>query len=309
MGGPASLVFAPPNNCEHVGADIVSEAKAILVDLENRYSRYIDTSLVSLINERAGSKTPTVLDPETRGLLDFCSHLYRESDGLFDPTAGVLNQAWDFKRNQIPTDRVIETILPRVGWDKVSIDEAGITLQVPHSELDLGGIVKEYAADKVAALLRKTGVTKAIIELAGDIVTLGVKLDGQPWRVGVTDPNAPTQTALSVALTDACIATSGSSQRFIEINGQRYSHFLNPKTGHPVEGCFSVSVIADSCLIAGGLATIACLMGATKGKTWLASSGLPWLIIEESQWTGPISDHYSSEQSTEAPQRNVPSPR
>ena len=147
---------------------------------------------------------------------------------------------------------------------------------------------------------------------SGDAVrnlALGVKFEGQPWRVGVTDPNAPTQTALSVALTDACIATSGSSQRFIEINGQRYSHFLNPKTGHPVEGCFSVSVIADSCLIAGGLATIACLMGATKGKTWLASSGLPWLIIEENQWTGPISDHYSSEQSTEAPQRNVPSPR
>jgi thiamine biosynthesis lipoprotein len=195
--------------------------------------------------------------------------------------------------------------LPLVGWDKVRIDEEGISLTKPNSQLDLGGIVKEYAADKVAHTLREMGVERGMVELAGDIATVGAKTDQQAWQVGISDPHSPQRAVLSVDLTNACLATSGTSQRFVEIDGQRYGHFLNPTTGQPVKGSFSVSVVADSCLIAGSIATVACLMGADQATPWLESSGLPWLMIDNENLSGPVANQHSKV----APQQSGPNPQ
>jgi len=294
MGGPARLLFQPPARHLNDPQKIVKSVVEMLDELENRYSRYLDNSLISQINRRSGTGVHTPIDPETRGLFDFCHQLHRESGGLFDPTAGVLNKAWDFSQNTILSRVKLDDLLPLVGWDKVCIDEKGIALTQPNSQLDLGGIVKEYAADKAAHMLREMNVESGLVELAGDVATIGAKTYQQPWQVGISDPHSPQRAVLSVDLTNACLATSGTSQRFIEIDGQRYSHFLNPRTGHPIAGSFSVSVIADSCLMAGGIATIACLMGTDQATPWLESSGLPWLMIEGETLSGPIADHYSA---------------
>lgn len=293
MGGPARLLFQPPARHLNDPQIIVKSVVEMLEELENRYSRYLDNSLISQINRRSGTGVHTPIDAETRGLFDFCNKLHRESDGLFDPTAGVLNKAWDFSQNTILSRVKLDDLLPLVGWDKVCIDEKGIALTQPNSQLDLGGIVKEYAADKAIHMLRAMNVDSGLVELAGDIATIGAKAHKQAWQVGISDPQAPQEAVLSVDLTNACLATSGTSQRFIEIDGQRYSHFLNPTTGQPVGGSFSVSVVADSCLMAGGIATIACLMGLDQARPWLQSSGLPWLIIEDETLSGPIADHYT----------------
>lgn len=309
MGGPARLFFEPPLHYLNDPQVIARCILKMLNELENRYSRFIDNSLVSQINKRSGTGIHTPIDLETRGLLDFCDHLHRESGGLFDPTAGVLNKVWDFRRSKATSPITIEGLLPLVGWDKVRIDERGISLTQPNSQLDLGGIVKEYAADKVAHVLQEMGVERGMVELAGDIATVGAKTDQQAWQVGISDPHSPQTAVLSVDLTNACLATSGTSQRFVEIDGQRYSHFLNPTTGQPVKGSFSVSVVADSCLIAGSIATVACLKGPDQATPWLESSGLPWLMIDNENLSGPIADQRSHQQSTEAPQRSGPNPQ
>ena len=309
MGGPARLLFQPPARYLNDPKIIVNSVVEMLNELENRYSRYVNDSLVSQINRRSGTGVHTPIDAETRGLLDFCDQLHRESGGFFDPTAGVLNKVWDFRHNKATSTENVDGLLPLVGWGKVRIDAKGISLTQPNSELDLGGIVKEYAADKAAHLLKEMGIERGMVELAGDIATVGAKTDQQAWRVGISDPHSPQRAVLSVDLTNACLATSGTSQRFIEIDGQRYSHFLNPSTGQPVKGSFSVSVVADSCLIAGSIATVACLMGTDQATPWLESSGLPWLMIDDKKLTGPIANQHAYQQSKEAPQQSGPNLR
>lgn len=309
MGGPARLIFQPPASHLNDPQVIARCILKMLNDLENRYSRFIDNSLVSQINKLSGTGIHTPIDTETRGLFDFCDQLHRESGGLFDPTAGILNKVWDFRHSKAPSPVDIDGLLPLVGWDKVRIDEEGISLTKPNSQLDLGGIVKEYAADKVAHTLREMGVERGMVELAGDIATVGAKTDQQAWQVGISDPHSPQRAVLSVDLTNACLATSGTSQRFVEIDGQRYGHFLNPTTGQPVKGSFSVSVVADSCLIAGSIATVACLMGADQATPWLESSGLPWLMIDNENLSGPVANQHAYQQSKVAPQQSGPNPQ
>jgi len=290
MGGPARLLFEPPNH-ENDSRMILRRVLEMLGELESRYSRYIDGSLISQINKRSGTGIYTPIDDETRGLFHFCDRLHHESEGLFDPTAGILNRVWDFKKGEAPDQADIEELLPNVGWSHVHIDDRGISLTKPNSQLDLGGIVKEYAADKVVKVLRQMGVNRALVELAGDIAALGSKSDELPWRVGISNPTSPQKALMSVDLTDTCLATSGSYQRFIEKNGKRYGHFLNPKTGQPAEGTFSVSVIADTCLMAGSIATVACLKETREATSWLDASGLPWLMINDRSVSGPLKTH------------------
>ena len=305
MGGPARLLFKPPNR-ENDSRMILKRVLEMLGELESRYSRYIDSSLISQINRHSGTGIYTPIDEETRGLFHFCDRLHHESEGLFDPTAGILNRAWNFKTAETPNQTDIEDLLPNVGWSHVHIDERGISLTKPNSQLDLGGIVKEYAADKVVRVLREMGVTRALVELAGDIATLGSKSDELPWRVGISDPTSPQKALMSVDLADTCLATSGSYQRFIEKNGKRYGHFLNPKTGQPAEGSFSVSVIADTCLMAGSIATVACLKATCEATSWLDASGLPWLMINDRSLSGPIADHQRKITPKEELQQNGP---
>jgi thiamine biosynthesis lipoprotein len=280
MGGPARLVI------EHAAAHTVSARAAcqtverLLRDLEARYSRYRENSLISQINRLAGTGKLTPVDEETLALLTFCERLWEQSHGLFDPTAGVLRQVWDFSRGQQGDVSELPNLLAKVGWSKVKQSVKGVGLSDAGMELDFGGVVKEYGADKAAQSLRDHGFNHALVELAGDVVAVGSKASGAPWHIGISDPEAPSKTLVTVELSNCALATSGSYQRFIEINSRRYSHFLNPQSGWPVEGAASVSVISDSCLTAGAVATVACLNIANNATAWLNEAGLPWLSID-----------------------------
>ncbi|MDG1065295.1 MAG: FAD:protein FMN transferase [Luminiphilus sp.] len=289
MGGPARLVIehAPDHAAS---ARVACQAvEALLRDLEARYSRYREDSLISQINRLAGTGKLTTVDEETLALLEFCERLWEQSQGLFDPTAGILRQVWDFSRGQQGDVSELPNLLGKVSWTKVVQSEEGIALSDAGMELDFGGIVKEYGADKAAQSLRDSGFNHALIELAGDIVAVGNKCSGAPWQVGISDPDAPSETLVTIELSNCALATSGDYQRFIEINGRRYSHFLNPHTGWPVEGAASVSVISDSCLTAGAVATVACLNASEGATAWLTTAGLPWLRVEQAgECSGPL---------------------
>jgi len=276
MGGPAELQLYLQNNDAAVFQLAENEARR----LENKYSRYLNNSVTSNINACAGKSEGIDLDKETAALLNYADIAWQQSDGLFDITSGVLRKAWDFKSNQLPKQKQLNELLKNIGWDKLNWNAPHLTLPA-NMELDFGGIVKEYAADAMTAILRNAGVQHGLVDLAGDIGIIGPHPDGTPWKIGIRNPEK-TQTA--IATLDAYnggIASSGNYERFMIVNGSRYCHILNPKTGWPVNGVAAASVHASTCMVAGTATTTAMLLGAAKGRSWLEEGGFNHLLLEE----------------------------
>ena len=262
--------------------------------LEARYSRYRVGSIVSVINQRAGSGVFTEVDPETQALLELAGRLWDASGGLFDITSGPLRRAWDFRAEGGANPDQIEPALTLVGWEQIEWLESSLHLPTPGMEIDLGGLAKEYAADNAVSLMRDLNVTSAMIELAGDVATIGDSEDATPWRVGIQDPEG-TGSVCAVQLSNAAIATSGNYARRICLEGKQYGHLLNPKTGWPVEGPTSVSVVDSHCLTAGAVATVACLHAEKAARAWLEHAALPWLMVSTTgKRSGPIADRVAA---------------
>jgi thiamine biosynthesis lipoprotein len=148
-------------------------------------------------------------------------------------------------------------------------------------ELDFGGFVKEYAADRAVELCREHGARHGMVDLGGDLAVIGPHPDGKPWIVGIRDPRAPQSAMASVRLAGGGIATSGDYERAMVVDGVRYTHVLDPRTGSPVTGLRSVSVVAERCLVAGTATTVAMLKGALDGARWLDELGLPNLRMDD----------------------------
>ena len=196
MGGPAHLRFETRGTAEAIVAAVVAEVER----LEQKYSRYREDSLTSAINRSAGSGEVIAVDEETVGLLNYADTLWRESSGLFDLTSGVLRRVWDFKSAHLPEQSAIEAVMPLVGWAKVQRVEDTIALPLEGMELDFGGCVKEYAADSAAAVLRQHGVAWALVDLAGDMVAIGVPPGSDGWPVGIRHPGAKQHAIANVTM-------------------------------------------------------------------------------------------------------------
>jgi thiamine biosynthesis lipoprotein len=250
--------------------------------LEAKYSRYRADSALSLINAGAGDAQGVEVDAETARLLDYAATAWSESGGLFDPTSGVLRRVWNWKSGRVPGQDEIDAVLACVGWAKLEWRRPRLALPVAGMELDFGGFVKEYAADRVAELCRAAGARHGLVDLGGDLAVIGPHPDGSPWLVGIRDPRSPKQPMATVQLLGGGIATSGDYERGMTVDGVRYTHVLDPRTGWPVRGMKSVSVAAQRCLIAGTATTVAMLKGAIDGPRWLDELGLPSLYMDES---------------------------
>jgi thiamine biosynthesis lipoprotein len=265
---------------KQVARDVSMAAIELVNDLERRYSRYLPDSFLTRINESAGSLSGVIVDDETAAILNYAQTCYEQSEGLFDVTSGVLRRVWNFKEERLPSQAEINEALGLIGWDKVRWESPRIALPIKGMELDFGGIVKEYAADACANLCQSKGINHGMVNMGGDIHVIGPHPDGSVWTIGIQDPRDSDAIATSMRLKQGGLASSGDYQRFIEIDGVRYSHILNPLTGWPVAGLRAVSVVAPHCLIAGSTSTIAVLKGE-KGKAWLAETDLPHLWFDE----------------------------
>ncbi len=272
------LIYASAPSLAKQAAD---RAVLDVLRIEARYSRYRDDNVMASINRAATDGESIVIDDETAGLIEYAATCHRESQGLFDITSGVLRKAWDFKQSKLPEAHVINALLPKVGWHKVIWDRPQLSFTQPGMELDLGGIGKEYAADRTATICHEMGIHHGLVNLGGDIRVIGPHPDGSPWRIGIRHPRMPEALLASVVLSQGGLASSGDYERCIEIAGQRYSHLLDPNTGWPVQGLAAVSVIARQCLVAGTTSTIALLKGL-NGIHWLTELGLPHVWIDQS---------------------------
>ena len=205
---------------------------------------------------------------------------HEQSGGLFDITSGVLRHLWHRHRTALPSRREREACIAKVGWEKVRRSEGSVYLPLAGMELDFGGVVKEYAADAAAVLARKAGIRHGLINLGGDIRIVGPQPDGRPWPIGVVHPLHPDSAIATVTLMEGALTTSGGYERFVEIEGRRYGHLIDPRTGWPVEGLSSVSVVADQAIVAGSIASIALLQRQADGLDWLERCGAPYLAID-----------------------------
>jgi thiamine biosynthesis lipoprotein len=222
----------------------------------------------------------TDVDPETAGLIAYAKACHASSAGAFDITSGLLRQAWNFSTARLPAQAVIDALLPRIGLDKVTLADGRLAFAQAGMELDFGGLGKEYAADRSAEVCCEHGAQHGFVDLGGDIRVIGPQADGQPWRIGIRDPRDGEALVAEVALSSGALATSGDYERFIEVDGIRYCHILDPRTGWPAHGLSSATVISDRCLVAGSLATSAMLKGR-RGAAWLESLGVRHIVIDD----------------------------
>ncbi len=277
MGSPCEirLFVASPSEAERIAGVAIAE----VARLEARYSRYRGDSFLSEINRAAAFGGSISVDGETAGLFDYAATCYRESAGLFDITSGILRRAWRFDRGALPEPAQIQDLLDKVGWNRVRFARPLLEFPTPGMEIDFGGVVKEYAVDRAATLCWEAGARSGYVNLGGDVKIIGPRPDGGPWRIGIRHPRRPGALIRTVSLHRGGLASSGDYERCILLDGVRYGHILNPKTGWPVRHLASVSVAADLCLIAGSASTIAMLMEA-DGPAWLTDLGLPHLWVD-----------------------------
>jgi thiamine biosynthesis lipoprotein len=268
------------------GADALAAgraAAAAIADvhrIEAKYSRYRHDSVTTAINRAAGGAAVPI-DGETAALLRYADECHRASDGAFDVTSGVLRRAWRFGAQppRLPSDAEVAAAVALVGWSRVVWNAHSVRLPRSGMEIDFGGIGKEYAADRAAAILVEHGVAHALVNLGGDVRAVGAQPDGRPWRVGIVHPRDPAGVIGDVALVDGAVATSGDYQRGFDVDGRRYSHILDPRTGWPVAHWQSVSVVAPVCTMAGSLATIAMLRA--DAPDFLVAQGVAYLLVDE----------------------------
>jgi FAD:protein FMN transferase len=247
--------------------------------IEAKYSRYLDDSLTTRINRAAGG-APVDIDAETAALITYADRCYAQSGGLFDITSGVLRRAWDFRRQPpaLPDDAALAAALARIGWADVEWNERTIRLPRTGMEIDFGGIGKEYAADRMATICIDQGIAHGLVNLGGDVRAIGTQANGAPWRVGIKHPRKEGKTIAAVELVDGAVATSGDYERFFELDGRRYCHILDPRSGMPVAYWQSVSVVAPLCIVAGSCSTMAMLM-EDAGETFLLQQGLSYIAV------------------------------
>lgn len=266
---------------EKISRAAIAEVRRI----EQRYSRYRSESFLSEINRAAQQGRTITVDEETAGLLDYAFACYRNSGGLFDISSGILRKAWNFTRPHLPRQEEIAPLLDRIGLDKMSWRPPLLAFPIPGMELDLGGIGKEYAADRAAAVCASAGIQHGLVDLGGDIHVIGPHPDLSPWAIGIRHPRRPDALMATVEVSRGALASSGDYERCIEIGGKRYGHIINPKTGWPVPGLAAVSAASDRCMVAGSLCTIAMLMGR-NGVPWLEGLGVPHLWMDDEDRQG-----------------------
>ena len=272
-----------------------------LDEINRSMSVYIKDSEISLFNQSPPWK-PLAVSEDFLTVIKTANKLYRQTEGSWDGTVGPLVNLWGFgtaeHNRQIPPREEIDRLLLETGFDNIEIIENKyLSKKKSDMFLDLGSIAKGYGVDQIAKLIREKGIKNYLVEIGGEVYAEGYRQDGGKWRIGINKPEkgAPfNQIYKIVSLRNKAMATSGDYRNFFEKNGKIYSHVIDPKTGYPVANqVVSVSIIADSCTYADGLATAVMVMGSKKGIDLINRldniEGL--IIVMEND--GRLTDHVS----------------
>ncbi len=284
--GTSYRVVLGPSGAPANANELQRSVDSLLVAINASMSTYDSLSELSRFNAFADT-TPIAISAMLRTVVQQALEVHAASDGSFDVTVGPLVDAWGFgapeRLPEPPTTLVLDSLRAMVGSDKLRLSEAGLSKSDPRVRVDLSAIAKGFAVDAVSELLTSRGVQEHLVEIGGELRGRGVNVRGEPFRVGIEEPD-PDRIAvrLAVALADRSLASSGNYRNFYEVDGVRYVHTLDPATGEPVRHTLlAVSVLHAECSLADAWATA--LMAAGPDKAWslAQANGLDVLLLTD----------------------------
>ncbi|MBI4602155.1 MAG: FAD:protein FMN transferase [Planctomycetes bacterium] len=281
MGSVFEVDIWAPDGREPDAAEAAMAALDLVAALEEKVSEWRPSSEISAVNRGAGGE-PVRVGPEARDLVAAMLEWARKTRGAFDPTGGPLFRRWEKARAEkaLPSAEEVHAMRELAGWEKVSLEGGAVRLERPGMSLGTGAIAKGWAADRAAALLRDRGFPDSVIDAGGDLVVSGTK-GGERWSVAVRDPRKEGFLAV-LPSSDGGIATSGDYERCFFVDGIRYSHVLDLRTGWPAKGLSSVTVLAPTGAAADALATAVSALGAEEGLRILATvPGARAMLVRE----------------------------
>ncbi len=267
------------NNC-------IDAAIAEIQRIERLFTTFSDTSQTNLINENAGIK-PVQVDKEMYDVIERSIKISEITQGAFDISYGSIDKRlWNFDRNMktLPDAKIAKQMVRLINYRNIILDKEKCTvfLKEKGMRIGFGGIGKGYAADRAKYILKQNGVESGIVNAAGDLTAWGYQPNGKAWTIGIANPNSSHHPFSYLNITNMAIATSGNYEKFVVINGKKISHTIDPKTGMPVHGIKSVTIISPKAEIADAMATPVTIMGIAAGLDMINQiKNIACIIIDE----------------------------
>ena len=246
----------------------IDTAVAEISRIEKLISSWNENSQTSEINRNAGIK-PVKVDAELFNLIERAISISKLTDGAFDISYASMDKIWKFDGSMttMPSEKEITASVEKVGYQNIVLDKnkSTIYLKLKGMKIGFGAIGKGYAADKAKILLMSKGVTSGIINASGDMNTWGKQTNGEDWKVAITNPMDKNKVFALLPITNGAVVTSGNYEKYVNFNGKRYTHIIDPRTGYPSTGIISVTVFAPKAELADALATSVFVMGKEAG--------------------------------------------
>lgn len=254
--------------------------------IEQLFTTFKNDSQTNLINENAGIK-PVKVDAEVFGLIERSIAISNITQGAFDITYGSIDKSlWNFDKNMtsLPNKETARKMVHLIDYRNVILDKENGTVYLKEKgmRIGFGGIGKGYAAEMARKILIRNGIESGIINASGDLTTWGFQPNGKPWTIGIANPDLPSSAFSYMEISNMAVATSGNYEKYILIDGKKYSHTIDPKTGLPITGIKSVTIISGNAEFADAMATPIAVMGINAGLFMINQiPGLHCIIIDD----------------------------
>lgn len=269
MGNRFEISVVAAANEKLFAENCIDKAIAEIQRIEKLLTTYDENSQTNQINLAAGIH-PVKVDEEVFDLISRSIRISELTQGAFDISYGSIDKRlWNFDSNMtaLPDPQTARQMVRLINYRNIILNRADLTVLLKEKgmRIGFGGIGKGYAAEKAKLVLKQWGVKSGIVNAAGDLTTWGVQPDGKPWTIGIASPDQQQQLFSYLEISDAAIATSGNYEKFVILDGRKYSHTIDPKTGLPVKGIKSVTIISPNAEIADAMATPVMVMGIRVG--------------------------------------------
>jgi thiamine biosynthesis lipoprotein len=284
MGNRFEISVVSDNEIEAL--DKINDAIAEISRIEKLLTTFSDSSQTNLINRNAGI-APVKVDREVFDIIQRSKRISEITQGAFDITYGSVDKKlWNFDKNMtsLPDEETAKNSVHLINYRNVILDDRKCTVFLKEKGMlvGFGGIGKGYAAERAKYILQQKGIKSGIVNAAGDLTVWGFQPNGKEWTIGIADPDSAHLPFSYLSVTNMAIATSGNYEKFVTINGKKYSHTIDPKTGLPVSGIKSVTIISPNAEIADAMATPVMIMGIKVGLNLVNQvKGLACIIIDD----------------------------
>jgi FAD:protein FMN transferase len=266
--------------------DCIDAGIAEIQRIEKLLTTYNEESETALINRNAGIK-PVSVSKETFDIIERSIRISRITQGAFDITYGSIDKRlWNFDVNMkaLPDLATAKKMTKLINYRNIVLDKKDLSVMLREKgmRIGFGGIGKGYAAERAKLVMKEKGVESGIVNASGDMTIWGLQPNGSPWTIGIVDPNVSDRIFSYMNISDMAVATSGNYEKFIMINGKKYSHTINPKTGLPIRGIKSVTIISPNAEIADAMTTPVMIMGIGPGLHMINQmKGIEAIVVDD----------------------------